>query len=145
MSKSYSKIRHIQEANIALEQRRFSQLLESKMGDVKPLIKEDAAAEAQVKNLEAKVKSGQVKADQGTMDKIIDCIKNNNLSHLMVLTSGAGTYALGLIAVLMGSGVGIPLGLAMSGMIMIILEMYLDEGGTGVEEEVDALVKCMGS
>lgn len=144
MSKSYSKIRHIQEANIALEQRRFSQLLESKMGDVKPLIKEDAAAEAQVKNLEAKYKSGQLKADEGTMDKIINCIEQEGLTHLSILTTGAGAYALGLIALCMGSGVGAPLGLAMAGMILIILAGIGIEG-EGVGDEVSRLMTCMGA
>ena len=41
MNKSYSKIRHIQESNMKLESRRFNQLLESKMGNVRPLINEE--------------------------------------------------------------------------------------------------------
>ena len=40
MNRSYSKIRHIQESNQRLETRRFYQLLESTMGNVKPLINE---------------------------------------------------------------------------------------------------------
>jgi hypothetical protein len=40
MNRSYTKIRHIQETNLKLEQRRFTQLLESTMGNVKPLINE---------------------------------------------------------------------------------------------------------
>ena len=40
MNRSYSKIRHIQESNMKLETRRFNQLLESKMGNVRPLINE---------------------------------------------------------------------------------------------------------
>ena len=40
MNRNYSKIRHIQETNLKLEQRRFNQLLESTMGDVKPLVNE---------------------------------------------------------------------------------------------------------
>jgi hypothetical protein len=40
MNRSYSKTRHIQESNIVIEQRRFNQLIESKMGDVRPLISE---------------------------------------------------------------------------------------------------------
>lgn len=40
MNRSYSKIRHIQESNLILEQRRFYKLLESKMGDVRPLVSE---------------------------------------------------------------------------------------------------------
>ena len=41
MNRSYSKIRHIQESNLILEQRRFKQLMESKLGDVRPLIYEN--------------------------------------------------------------------------------------------------------
>lgn len=51
MNRSYSKIRHIQESNIALEQRRFNQLIESKMGSVKPLISEDEVAMDSLKDV----------------------------------------------------------------------------------------------
>lgn len=40
MNRSYSKMRHIHEANLSLEKRRFKQLLESHMGNVRPLISE---------------------------------------------------------------------------------------------------------
>ena len=145
MNRSYSKIRHIQESNMALEQRRFNQLLESRMGNVRPLIKEDSGAMAKAKNIIAKVKSGEIEPDKSTMDKIIDCIKKNNLTHLMFLTTGAGAYLLGIIAVLMMSGVGAGFGLAGAGLTIILLEVLsLDPNGPGATEEMDALIKCMG-
>jgi len=44
MNRSYSKIRHIQESNVILEQKRFNKLLEAKTGDVKPLVREQGQA-----------------------------------------------------------------------------------------------------
>ena len=44
MNRSYSKIRHIQESNVILEQKRFNKLLDAKTGDVKPLVREQGEA-----------------------------------------------------------------------------------------------------
>ncbi len=51
MNRSFSKKRHIQESNLILEQRRFDKFLESKMGDVKPLVSEQGDFEEKVKRL----------------------------------------------------------------------------------------------
>ena len=51
MNRSFSKKRHIQESNLILEQRRFNKLLESKMGDVKPLVSEQGDFEEKAKRL----------------------------------------------------------------------------------------------
>jgi len=54
MNRSFSKKRHIQESNLILEQRRFYKLLESKMGDVKPLVSEQGDFVEKAKRLAAK-------------------------------------------------------------------------------------------
>lgn len=78
---------------------------------------------------------------------IVDCIKSNNFTHLSFLTTGAGSYALGMIAALISSGVGtIPgLVLGMAGMIIMVLDVCvsysLDDGG--VAKEVDDLLACL--
>jgi hypothetical protein len=100
------------------------------------------SAEAMVDDAKEKISSGD-KPDQGVMDRITNCIKKNSLSNLMVLTTGAGAYALGLIAVLMGTGVGAPLALMMSGAVLIILE-GIGINGQSASSEVKTLCKCMG-
>jgi len=104
------------------------------------LIKE--SAEAMVNDAKQQMSGGD-EPDKGIMDKITSCIKKNKLSNLMVLTTGAGAYALGLIAILMGTGVGAPLALMMSGAILIILE-GIGINGQSASSEVSTLMKCMG-
>jgi hypothetical protein len=104
------------------------------------LIKE--SAEAMVSDAKEQMSGGD-EPDKGIMDKITSCIKKNKLSNLMVLTTGAGAYALGLIAILMGTGVGAPLALMMSGAILIILE-GIGINGQSASSEVSTLMKCMG-
>lgn len=100
------------------------------------------SAEAMVDDAKEQMSGGN-NPDKGMMDKIINCIKKNRLSNLMVLTTGAGAYALGLIAVLMGSGVGAPLSLMMMGAILIILE-GIGIGEQSASNEVKSLLTCMG-
>ena len=104
------------------------------------LLKE--SAEAMVDDAKEQMDGGN-EPDRGMMDKITNCIKKNRLTNLMILTTGAGAYALGLIAVLMGSGVGAPLSLMMMGAILIILE-GIGIGEQSVSSEVKTLMTCMG-
>ena len=80
MKKSYSKIRHIQESNIKLETRRFNQLLESTMGNVKPLINEASQSEmmSAISAAKSKVASGDEEPDME--EKIKECITNKQLT-----------------------------------------------------------------
>ncbi len=149
MSKSYSKIRHIQESNMILETRRFNQLLESKMGDVKPLINEASQAEmmSAIAAAKKKVASGDREPDMEA--KIKECITNKQLTSLMFLTTGAGAYALGVIAALCVSGIGTFAGLtlALAGVIVLFITgLPEDQGGIGSDpaKDVEALLSCIG-
>jgi len=104
------------------------------------LLKE--SAEAMVDDAKEQMDGGN-EPDKGTMDKITNCIKKYRLSNLMILTTGAGAYALGLIAVLMGSGIGAPLSLMMMGAILIVLE-GIGIGEQSASSEVKTLMACMG-
>ena len=88
--------------------------------------------------------SGGKKPDSSMMSKIVSCIKQEGLTHLAILTTGAGAYALGLIVALIGSGIGAGLGLAMAGAVLIILE-GIGVKGQGVGDEVDRLLNCYNS
>ena len=102
----------------------------------------EAMAESQslVDKAEQIMSTGQ-KADPSVMSKITGCIKREGLTHLAILTTGAGAYALGLIAAVFGSGVGAPLVIALSGACLIILAGIGIEG-KGVADEVNRLLSC---
>ena len=149
MNRSYSKIRHIQESNMKLETRRFNQLLESTMGNVKPLINEASQSEmmAAISAAKSKVASGD--GEPGMEEKIKECITNKQLTSLMLLTTGAGSYALGIVAALCVSGVGSIAGLtlAMGGaIILFITGLSEKDGGLGADpsRDVKALLSCLG-
>lgn len=122
------------------EEKTYRSIHEININKISKLIKE--SAEAMVDDVEQQMNSGK-KPDQDIMSQIKSCIKKHGLTNLMVLTTGAGAYALGLIALLMGSGLGAPFALMMSGSILIILE-GVAINGKGVAEEVEKLVSCMG-
>jgi hypothetical protein len=80
------------------------------------------------------------------MTAITDCIKDNNFTHLAFLTTGAGSYALGIITALTCSGVGtaVGLGLGFVGMCIVILDAYLgDVDSTSVTQELEELQSCL--
>ena len=84
--------------------------------------------------------------EQSAMSSIIDCIKSNNLEHLMFLTTGSGAYALGMVTALTLGGVTAMAGVALgfSGMCMIILDAALGEAtDTSVVDEIASLQKCL--
>jgi len=149
MKKSYSKIRHIQESNIKLETRRFNQLLESTMGNVKPLINEASQSEmmSAISAAKSKVASGDEEPDME--EKIKECITNKQLTSLMLLTTGAGAYALGIVAALCVSGVGTITGLTLAlggAIILFITGLSEKNGGLGADpsRDVKALLSCLG-
>jgi hypothetical protein len=79
MNRSYSKIRHIQESNIALEQRRFNQLIESKMGSVKPLISEDEGGNSLKDGLFAICEKEKYNGLEG-LKRVCDFCKTSNVT-----------------------------------------------------------------
>jgi hypothetical protein len=127
---------------------KFKSLLESKQGDVKPILTEAAQAESMIAAAKDKISGGQ-KADPKVQSQIKECITKNQLTSLMFLTTSAGAYALGVIAMLMGSGVGFIPGavLALSGAIVLFITgLSKEDGGLGSnpKEDVKALLSCMG-
>lgn len=80
MNRSYSKIRHIQESNMSLEQRRFNQLLESRMGNVKPLISEDEGGNSLKDGLIAICDKESNNGLEG-LKKVCDFCKTSNVSQ----------------------------------------------------------------
>jgi hypothetical protein len=131
-------MRHIQQSNMLLEQR-----------STKTLITE-SQAQAMAQEAMKKAKSGDV--DPGVKQGILDCIKNNKYTHLMVLTTGAGAYALGAIAALFVSGVGTPLALTImaAGAAIMLIDGFLTSkeaglGGGSVTQELNDLHACLKS
>lgn len=123
----------------------FYKLLNSKLGDVKPLVKESMDASQLAKNAMAKANDPK---NVSMKQSIIDCIKNNNYTHLMILTTGAGATALGALAALFVSGFGTVPALLISaaGAIMVGIEGYLTGKGSGsdsVGEELTKLHDCL--
>lgn len=100
------------------------------------------------KNAAAAANSG--KAPTSVKSEMIKCIKNNGYTHLMILTTGAGTTALGALAALFASGVGtVPaIILSAAGAIMVGIEGYLTSEGSGsasVGSELRDLYNCLKS
>ena len=113
----------------------------------KKLINESAAAEMAQKAIAA-AKSGQ--KDEPMMSAIVNCIKSNSYSHLMVLTTGVGATALGALAALFASGVGAPAALVLmaAGAVITTIEGLMTSSGSGggsVTEELKGLYNCLKS
>ena len=109
------------------------------------LISESQATSMAQKALEA-AKSGQT--DKSMMDAIVNCIKSNSYSHLMVLTTGVGSSALGALAALFVSGVGAPVGMVLlaAGAIITTIEGMMTTTGSGggsVTSELESLYNCL--
>lgn len=105
------------------------------------LIKE--SAEALVADAKKQMASGQ-EADQDIKDSIIDCINKQKLVHLRVLTVGAGSYLLGALAIMLGSGVGAPLTLMASGVFILLADALGYVSNDTLMDEINSLLKCMG-
>lgn len=75
MNRSYSKIKHIQISNLLLEQRRFKQLLESRIGDIRPLILENPPENIPTQNVD---QSKTVKINGKVIPMYNEATKTNN-------------------------------------------------------------------
>jgi hypothetical protein len=89
------------------------------------------------------------KADPSISKAIVDCIKSGRFTHLAVLTTGSGTFALGALTACLASGVGTaPAILVMAcGAILMTIEGLLTTSGSGagsVTDEIESLVSCLG-
>jgi hypothetical protein len=111
-------------------------------------LNESAQAQSMINNIKSRMAKGE-KPDPNTVAKIKECITKKQLNSLMFLTTGAGAYALGVIAMLTMSGVGAIAGgvLALSGTIVLFITSLSEkDGGLGSrpDEDVKALLSCMG-
>ena len=106
------------------------------------------AVQAAIDDAEERIANGE-KPDPLTMGKIKKCIAQKQLTSLMFLTTGAGAAALGVIAMLIGSGFGFVPGaiLAISGAIVLFITSLSEkDGGLGSNPAADvkALLGCIG-
>jgi hypothetical protein len=116
----------------------------------RPLITE-AAAQMAIEDAEERMASGE-KPDPTVMKQIKQCITQKQLTSLMFLTTGAGAYALGIIAMLIMSGVGSEVGFAAGGVLALssIIVLFITglsekDGGLGADpsRDVKALLSCV--
>ena len=101
------------------------------------------SAESLVDTAKKQMDSGE-EPEQDIKDKIISCINNQNLVHLRVLTVGSGAYILGVLALMLSSGVGTPLSLMASGVAILLADGLGLVGSDDITDEIESLLKCMG-
>lgn len=108
------------------------------------------SAQSMLDNAKSQMAAG-VKPDPNVQEQIKGCITKNQLSSLMIFTTAAGAYGLGLIAILMMSGVGTMIAggiLAFSGAVtMILSSLDPEQGGLGAkpQQDIKILYNCMTS
>jgi hypothetical protein len=132
MNKSYSKIRHIQESNMKLESRRFNQLLESKMGNVRPLINEDEGGNSLKDGLIAICEKEKYNGLDG-LKKVCEFCKSSNVSQ----QGNTGNLIKSVNDIL--SGVDNPLNVMGGGSVKEVADLLLRELNSA--EEACALAK----
>lgn len=142
-------IREQHTGGIKVYNEKFKLMVETKLGNPKPYLTE-SSAQSLIDDAKGQLSSG-VKPDPKVQEQIKECITKNQLKSLMFLTTGAGAYFLGLIALLLTSGAGTMLGgglLAFTGAVtMIIAGLPKDQGGLGSEpgKDIKQLYNCMTS
>ena len=98
----------------------------------RPLLTE-AAAQMAIDDAEDRIANGET-PDPAIMKQVKQCITQKQLTSLMFLTTSAGAYALGIIAMLIMSGVGSEVGFAAGGILALssIIVLFI----TGLSEKV---------
>jgi hypothetical protein len=164
----YKKTNTTMYKNFNLTEEERKQILEqhSAYGYRKPLNEEKLSslisesmvqAQMAIGDAKSKMSSGE-KPDSNTMGQIKQCITQKQLTSLMFLTTGAGAYALGIVAILIAGGavtggstsvVGMVAGgtLAVGSIItLFITGLSEKDGGLGADpsRDVKALLSCMG-
>jgi hypothetical protein len=112
----------------------------------RPLITESAAQMA-IDDAEERMANGE-KPDPKMMAQIKQCITTKQLTSLMFLTTSAGAYALGIIAMICSNPVGFAVGgiLALSSiLVMFITGLAEEDGGLGSDpsKDIKALLSCI--
>jgi len=122
-----------------------------------PISESMVQAQMAIGDAKSKMSSGE-KPDSNTMEQIKQCITQKQLTSLMFLTTGAGAFALGIVAILITGGavtggstsvVGMVAGgtLAVGSIItLFITGLSEKDGGLGADpsRDVKALLSCMG-
>lgn len=129
---------------IVITESQLKRVLDKIVSEEKVINESQANAMAQKAMEDAK--SGQ--KNEPMMKAIVDCIKSNRYSHLMVVTTGFGATALGALAALFSSGVGAPAALLLmsAGVIISGIEGMMTTPGSGrgsVTEELQGLYNCL--
>jgi hypothetical protein len=121
----------------------------------RPLLTE-AAAQMAIDDAEDRIANGET-PDPAIMKQVKQCITQKQLTSLMFLTTSAGAYALGIIAMLIAGGavsggstsvVGFAAGgvLALSSIIVLFITGLSEkDGGLGADpsRDVKALLSCV--
>ena len=121
----------------------------------RPLLTE-AAAQMAIDDAEERIANGE-KPNPTIIKQVKECITTQQLTSLMFLTTSAGTYALGIIAVLIAGGPfsgGISTGIGFAGgmslaiisaIVLFITSLPRDKGGLGANpsKDVKALLSCV--
>jgi len=112
----------------------------------RPLINESAAQMA-IDDAEERMANGE-KPDPKMMAQIKQCISTKQLTSLMFLTTSAGAYALGIVAMICSNPVGFVVGgvLALSSiLVMFITGLSEEDGGLGADpsKDIKALLSCI--
>ena len=148
------------ESNLLSEIKRFNQLIESKIGNVKPLITEDTQAQDMIDKMNSMVELGQIKSNpilekaildfqtgkikrnEKIMETIKRCVTSKNLKSLIVLTSSVGAFALALISAILAAG-EFALMFSLVGTIILIISLIPNEKGESNAGDVEELIMCV--
>jgi len=112
----------------------------------RPLITE-AAAQMAIDDAKERIENGE-KPDPQLMADIKECITTKQLTSLAFLTTSAGAYALGVIAMMISSGIGFVPGALLaltSAIALFITALPRDMGGMGANpvKDIKALLSCI--
>jgi len=153
-------MKYILESNLLSEIKRFNQLIESKIGNVKPLITEDTQAQDMIDKMNSMVELGQIKSNpilekaildfqtgkikrnEKIMETIKRCVTSKNLKSLIVLTSSVGAFALALISAILAAG-EFALMFSLVGTIILIISLIPNEKGESNAGDVEELIMCV--
>jgi hypothetical protein len=108
----------------------------------------ESMAQTAIADAESKMSGGET-PDPNVVNQIKQCITKKQLTSLSFLTTAAGSYALGVVALLTMSGVGAAAGgvLAIASIIVIFITGLSEkDGGLGSDpsKDVKSLLSCMG-
>ena len=119
--------------------------------DLTRLVKRVIREGEQSSNITSAIQTAKQKYTKGDRDpsmekQIKNCIKGNGLSSLAILTTAAGAYVLGMIALALSTpGVNFVAGgvLAISGITLLLVSELGLLGGQRLSADVEELFNCL--